>query len=111
MPMMVRDAMTAVPPSMTAGQTLNGIQVTPLTAISQMMAQHTSGGMTDANITAATSLPGTTRWRQHDSLTKPGPAPGFFLVGVCVTSAGSKLEPSEYGRGTHAGDRSVVPRC
>ena len=38
---------------MTAGQTLNGIQVTPLTAMAQTMAQRMSGGMTDANITAA----------------------------------------------------------
>jgi hypothetical protein len=53
MPMMAGDAMTAVLPSMTAGQTLNGIQVTPLTAMAQTMAQHMSGGMTDGNITAA----------------------------------------------------------
>ena len=53
MPMMAGDVMTAVLPSMTAGQTLNGVQVTPLTAMAQTMAQHMSGGMTDANITAA----------------------------------------------------------
>jgi hypothetical protein len=53
MPMMAGDAMTAVLPSMTAGQTLTGIQVTPLTAMAQTMAQHMSGGMTEANITAA----------------------------------------------------------
>jgi hypothetical protein len=53
MPMLAGDAMTAVLPSMTAGQTVNGIQVTPLTAMAQTMAQHMSGGMTDANITAA----------------------------------------------------------
>ena len=55
MPMMAGDVMTAVLPNMTAGQTLNGIQVTPLTAMAQTMAQHMSGGMTDANITAANS--------------------------------------------------------
>ena len=53
MPMLTGDAMTAVLPSMAAGQTLSGIQVTPLTAMAQTMAQHLSGGMTDANITAA----------------------------------------------------------
>lgn len=53
MPMVAGDAMTAVLPSMTAGQTLNGIQVTPLTSMAQTMAQRMSGGMTDANITAA----------------------------------------------------------
>jgi hypothetical protein len=53
MTMMAGDAMTAVLPSMTAGQTVSGIQVTPLTAMAQTMAQHMSGGMTDPNITAA----------------------------------------------------------
>ena len=53
MPMLAGDAMTAVLPSMTAGQALNGIQVTPLTAMAQTMAQRMSGGMTDANIAAA----------------------------------------------------------
>ena len=53
MPMMAGDVMTAVLPSMTAGQTLNGIQVSPLTAMAQTLAQRMSGGMTDANITAA----------------------------------------------------------
>jgi hypothetical protein len=55
MPMMTGDVMTAVLPSMTAGQTMSGIQVTPLTAMAQTMAQHMSGGMTDANITSATN--------------------------------------------------------
>jgi hypothetical protein len=53
MPMVAGDVMTAVLPSMTAGQTLNGIQVTPLTAMAQTLAQRMSGGMTDANITVA----------------------------------------------------------
>jgi hypothetical protein len=51
--LMAGDAMTAVLPSMTAGQTLNGIQVTPLTAMAQTVAQQMPGGMTDANIAAA----------------------------------------------------------
>jgi hypothetical protein len=53
MPMMAGDAMTAVLPSMAAGATVSGIQMTPLTSMAQTMAQHLSGGMTDANITAA----------------------------------------------------------
>jgi len=53
MPMMAGDAMTAALPTMTAGQTLSGVQVTPLTAMAQVMAQHMAGGMTEANITAA----------------------------------------------------------
>ena len=59
MPMMSGDAMTAVLPTMTAGQTLSGVQVTPLTAMAQGMAQHMSGGMTDANINAANADVGT----------------------------------------------------
>jgi hypothetical protein len=53
MPMMTGDTMTAVLPSMTAGQAVSGVQVTPLTAMAQAMAQHMAGGMTDANIAAA----------------------------------------------------------
>ena len=53
MQLMAGDTMTALLPSMTAGQTLNGVQVTPLTSVAQTMAQHMAGGMTDANITGA----------------------------------------------------------
>jgi len=47
------DVMTAVLPTMAAGASLSGIQLTPLTSMAQTMAQHLSGGMTEANITAA----------------------------------------------------------
>lgn len=50
--------MTAVIPAVTAGATMSGIQVTPLTAMAQAMAQHISGGMTAANITAANTAIG-----------------------------------------------------
>ncbi|HYP67527.1 MAG TPA: hypothetical protein VEP67_04670, partial [Thiobacillaceae bacterium] len=46
------DVMTAVIPEFTAGTTMSGIQVTPITAMAQAMAQHISGGMTAANIAA-----------------------------------------------------------
>ena len=50
MAMMSGDVMTAVLPTMAAGATVSGIQMTPLTSMAQTMAQHLSGGMTDANI-------------------------------------------------------------
>lgn len=59
MPMGPGDVMTAVIPAVTAGATISGIQVTPLTAMAQTMAQHMTGGMTDANITAANTAMGT----------------------------------------------------
>lgn len=57
MPMQTGDIMTAVLPSVSAGETLNGIQVTPLTSMAQTMAEGLTGGMTQANIaTANTSI-------------------------------------------------------
>ena len=58
MSMLSGDVMTAVLPTMTAGATVSGIQVTPLTSMAQTMAQHRAGGMTDANITAANTAVG-----------------------------------------------------
>jgi hypothetical protein len=52
------DVITAVMPNMAAGTTLNGIQVTPVTAMAQAMASHMAGGMTDANIAAASKAMG-----------------------------------------------------
>ncbi len=47
------DVMTAVIPSVAAGATNSGVQVTPLTGMAQAMARHMAGGLTDANISAA----------------------------------------------------------
>lgn len=58
MPMAPGDVMTAVVPSVAAGATISGIQVTPVTAMAQAMAQHMTGGMTVANITAANNAMG-----------------------------------------------------
>ncbi|HAL39579.1 MAG TPA: hypothetical protein DCP03_16305 [Polaromonas sp.] len=58
MPMAAADAMTAVMPTVAAGATNSGIQVTPVTAMAQAMAQHMNGGMTDANIAAANTAMG-----------------------------------------------------
>ena len=53
------DVMTSVMPTVTAGTTISGIQITPVTSMAQTMAQHMSGGMTDANIAAANTAMGT----------------------------------------------------
>jgi hypothetical protein len=53
MPIAIGDVMTAIMPTMIAGSNVSGIQVTPLTAMAQALAQHMTGGMTDSNITAA----------------------------------------------------------
>ena len=58
MSMLSGDLMTAVLPTMAAGATVSGIQMTPLTSMAQTMAQHLAGGMTDANINAANTAVG-----------------------------------------------------
>jgi hypothetical protein len=52
------DMMAAAIPNMTAGATLNGIEITPLTSMAQRMAQNMSGGMTEANITQSNAAIG-----------------------------------------------------
>lgn len=52
------DVMTAVMPSVALNANSSGVQVTPLTAMAQAMAQHMSGGMTEANIAAANAAMG-----------------------------------------------------
>ena len=58
MPMASGDVMTAVLPTVAANATVSGIQITPLTSMAQTMAQHLSGGMTDANIRLANAAVG-----------------------------------------------------
>jgi hypothetical protein len=58
MQMGATDMMTAAIPNMTAGATLNGIEITPLTSMAQRMAQNMSGGMTQANIAQSNSAIG-----------------------------------------------------
>jgi hypothetical protein len=53
------DVMTAVIPSVTSGETITNIMVTPLTSMAQAMAGNMAGGMTGANITAANTSVGT----------------------------------------------------
>jgi hypothetical protein len=52
------DIMSAVVPTMTAGENVTNIQMTPITSMAQTMAQNMSGGMSQANITQANSLMG-----------------------------------------------------
>ncbi len=52
------DMMTAVIPSVVSGSTMTGIQITPLTSMAQARAHTMTGGMTDANITAANAAVG-----------------------------------------------------
>ena len=55
MSMLSGDVMTAVMQTVAAGSTVSGIQLTPLTSMAQTMAGHMTGGMTDANISTATT--------------------------------------------------------
>lgn len=52
------DTMTVALPTLAGGATTSGVQVTPVTAMAQTLAQHRVGGMTDANITAANTAMG-----------------------------------------------------
>jgi hypothetical protein len=58
MPMLQNDVMTCVIPSMSAGSTVNGIHMTPLTSMAQMMAQNMPGSMTGLNIAVANNAIG-----------------------------------------------------
>ena len=90
MPLATGDIMTALMPTVEAGASSSGIQVTPVTAMAQAMAQHMSGGMTDANITAANTAMG-----------------NFFLVGdilhtqpmnpALAGGAGATVDAQNYG--------------
>jgi hypothetical protein len=58
MTMFSSDVMTSVIPSVTAGSTMSGIHITPLTSMAQARAQSMAGGMTAANITTANTAVG-----------------------------------------------------
>lgn len=53
MTMQPGDVLTAVVPAVTAGATVSGIQITPLTSMAQARALNMTGGMTPANIATA----------------------------------------------------------
>jgi hypothetical protein len=52
------DVMTAIVPSVVAGASSTGVQVTPVTAMAQALAQQMSGGMTAANMATANAAVG-----------------------------------------------------
>lgn len=52
------DVMAAVMSTVASGATVSGVQITPVTAMAQAMAQHMTGGMTDANIGMANTAMG-----------------------------------------------------
>ena len=58
MTMAATDTMSAVIPSISAGVTMTGIQLTPITSMAQTMAGNMSGGMTSINIDAANTAMG-----------------------------------------------------
>ena len=58
MSMLAGDVLTSCVPSVAAGSTTAGVQVTPLTSMAQARAQGMSGGMTAANISAANTAVG-----------------------------------------------------
>ncbi len=57
-PLQAGDFLSAMLGAIHAGQMLDGVQVTPLTALAQAMAQRMAGGMTGTNIAAANASVG-----------------------------------------------------
>jgi hypothetical protein len=58
MPMMSGDVLTTCLPTLAAGSSTTGIQVTPLTTMAWSRARSMTGGMTDANVNAANAAVG-----------------------------------------------------
>jgi hypothetical protein len=83
MTMQSGDVMTSCVPSVTAGSTTTGVQVTPLTSMAQMMAQYMSGGMTAMNAGAANTAVG-----------------NYFMVGDIVMT--SPMDPATMGSASGA---------
>jgi hypothetical protein len=83
MAMQAGDVMASALPSVTAGGTLTGVQITPLTSMAQARAQHMSGGMTAANVAAANTAVG-----------------NYFMVGDILTTP--PMNPTVAGSGAAA---------
>jgi hypothetical protein len=75
--------MTSCVPTVTAGSTTTGVQVTPLTSMAQSMAQYLPGGMTAANLVAANMAVGS-----------------YFMVGDILMTM--PMDPAMAGSGTGA---------
>lgn len=87
MTMATGDAMAAVLPSIAAGATVSGIQITPVTSMAQSRAQQMAGGMTEANIATANAAMGS-----------------YFLVGDILHVP--PMNPLVPGSGSNAGPDS-----
>lgn len=83
MPMASGDVLTACVPSVAAGATTSGVQVTPLTSMAQAMAQGMPGGMTTASAEAANAGVGS-----------------YFMAGDVLGTM--PMDPSVAGSGTGA---------
>lgn len=59
MPMMSGDVLVTALPTLAAGSTTTGVQLTPLTTMAWSRARSMAGGMTDANVNAANAAVGT----------------------------------------------------
>jgi hypothetical protein len=83
MTMLSGDELTAGVPSVAAGATTSGVQITPLTSMAQARAQAMSGGMTAANLAAANAA-----------------VASFFMVDDLLTTP--PMDPAKSGSGTGA---------
>jgi hypothetical protein len=83
MTMQSGDVMTSCVPSVTAGSTTTGVQVTPLTSMAQVMAQYMWGGMTAMNAGAANAAVG-----------------NYFMAGDIVMT--SPMDPAATGSASGA---------
>jgi hypothetical protein len=83
MTMQPGDVLTSCLPSVAAGSTTTGVQVTPLTSMAQMMAQYMAGGMTAANAGAANTAVG-----------------NYFMAGDILMT--SPMDPSTAGSASGA---------
>jgi hypothetical protein len=87
------NVMTCVISQITAGSTMGGIQITPLTSMAQSMAMNMSGGMNQMNITQANSAIGS-----------------YFGVNNILTT--NPMDPSVNGSGSSAtGDMRNYGLC
>jgi hypothetical protein len=84
MTMQAGDVMACAIPSVAAGATTTGIQITPLTSMAHARVHHMSGGITDANIVAANTSVG-----------------AYFAVSDILHAA--PMDPTVAGAGTGAG--------
>jgi hypothetical protein len=83
MTMQPGDVLTSCVPSVAAGSTTAGVQVTPLTTMAQARAQYMAGGMTSANVASANAAVGS-----------------YFMVGDILGT--SPMDPTITGSGTAA---------